>query len=45
MTPEDQRYIYSRPKPAGGFVAMFGEAMYGVEQRPFPLTTTVRIFP
>jgi hypothetical protein len=45
MTPEDQRYIYSRTMPAGGFVAMFGEAVYGEEQRPFSLSTTVRIFP
>jgi PhoPQ-activated pathogenicity-related protein len=45
MTPEDQRYIYSRPKPAGGFVAMFSEAVYGEDQRAVSLSTTVRIFP
>ena len=45
MTPEDQRYIYGRSKPAGGFVAMFGEAVYGEETRPFSLSTIVRIFP
>ena len=45
MTPEDQRYIYARARPPEGFIAMFGEAVYGEEQRPFSLSTTVRISP
>jgi PhoPQ-activated pathogenicity-related protein len=45
MTPEHHRYIYTRAKPSGGFIAMFGEAMYGEDRRPFSLSTTVRIFP
>jgi PhoPQ-activated pathogenicity-related protein len=45
MTLEDQHYISSRPKPAGGFVAMFSEAVYGEDQRAVSLSTTVRIFP
>lgn len=44
MSPENQTYTYELKKPAGGYVAIFGEAAYSEAGGQFFLSTKVNIF-
>jgi PhoPQ-activated pathogenicity-related protein len=45
MQAERQRYVHRRPLRRGHVTAIFGEAEYTADPRPFFLATTVRLFP
>lgn len=43
MAADGSRYRGRRPRPAEGYEAVFGEAVYDLDGRPFTLSTQIRI--